>query len=125
MTKLKDVVKRLEVIIALLAVVIIALIIYIAYPMLKLTVQGQPAGHRLSGINTPLSAYQLSQINNVSNNNFEIAGEKLLNVSIPGEQAGNRSYSGPLFQVLLENPPQFQPLVINGKPSVIYIGAVS
>ncbi|MGD0510572.1 MAG: DUF929 family protein [Candidatus Micrarchaeaceae archaeon] len=125
MAKLKDLVKRLEIVIGLLAVIIIALVVYIAYPALKTTIQGQPFGQRLSGINAQLSSYQLSEINNVSNSNFEIAGEKLLNISIPGEQQVNNSYTGPLFQVLLNHPPQYDSILINGKPSVIYIGAIS
>jgi hypothetical protein len=125
MVKMKEVVKRLEIIIALLIVMIAALAIYIIYPSLKLSIQGQPFGKRLTGINSPLSYSQLSVINNASNNNFEIAGEMLLNLSIPGVQMRNNTYSGPLFQVSLNHPLQLNSLVINGKPSVVYIGAIS
>lgn len=125
MARLKILVKRLEIIIALLVVVISALAIYISYPVLDVALHGQPAGKRLSGINSPLSSYELSAINNAPNSNFEVAGEKLLNLTIPGVQETNNSYSGPLFEANLLRPPQFSALMINGKPSVIYIGATS
>lgn len=124
-SKSKSIIKRLEIMIALLVIVIVALAIYIAYPMIKLATQGQPFGNRLTGINTPLSNHELSTINDAPNSNFEIAGEKLLNLSIPGVQVQNNTYTGPLFEVGLNHPPQAQSLVVNGKPSVIYVGAIS
>jgi hypothetical protein len=123
--KANPLVRRLEAIIVILVIVIAALAIYIIYPAYRLSVQGQPYGQRLTGINTPLSPSQLSTINNASNNNFEIAGEMLLNGSIPGEVAQNNSFTGPLFEASLVHPSQATKLVINGKPSVIYIGAIS
>jgi hypothetical protein len=125
MAKMKDVVKRLEIIIVLLVVMVIALASYILYPTISTALKGQPYGTRLQGINTQLSPSQLSVINNASDNNFEIAGEKLLNLSIDGEQSQNNTYGGPLFEVSLNHPVQFNSLIINGKPSVIYVGAIS
>ena len=125
MAKVKDVVKRLEIIIVLLVVVIAVLGFYVAYPTIKLAFQGQPVGARLSGIDTQLPSSQLAVINNASNNYYELAGEMLLNGSIPGEQIQNQTYTGPLFEVSLNPSPQSPALILNGKPSVIYIGAIS
>ncbi|MDE1871538.1 MAG: DUF929 family protein [Candidatus Micrarchaeota archaeon] len=125
MARMKQIIQRLEVIIALLVVVVAALAVYIAYPSIKLYTQGQPFGKRLTGINSPLNSQQLSVINSAPDSNYEIAGEKLLNLSIPGEQGQNNTYVGPLFQVSLNRPPQYNSLVIDGKPSVVYIGAIS
>ncbi|MGI0100779.1 MAG: DUF929 family protein [Candidatus Micrarchaeaceae archaeon] len=125
MARTKQVVRRLEIVIALLVVVIVALALYIMYPYIQLSVQGQPYGNRLTGINTPLSSQQLSVINDAPNSYFETAGEMMLNLSIPGEQYQNGTYFGPLFEVSLAKPLQYNSLVINGKPSVVYIGAIS
>lgn len=119
-------VKRLEMAVSLLSVVVALLCLYIVYPSIRTAVAGEPAGQRLSGIDSPLDGYALASINNASNNYFEIAGEKLLNLSIPGEQYNNASYSAPLFQISLAAPARSTAaLVINGKPSVVYIGAIS
>lgn len=123
--KLSAVVKRLEIIIVLLVIIVAGLAIYISYPSIKLAINGQPYGTRLTGINTALTTPQLSVINNAPNNNFEIAAQKLLNGSIPGERISNGTYTGPLFELSLQKPPQHSALIINGKPSVIYIGATS
>lgn len=125
MVKIKELVKRLEIIIVLLVVIIVALAFYIIYPSIQLSVNGQPFGKRLTGINAPLSGSQLAIINNAPNNNYEIAGMKLLNLSIPGVQNQNNSYAGPLFELSLAHPYQFNALIINNKPSVVYIGATS
>lgn len=125
MAKLRSVVKRLELVIVLLIVIVAALAIYIVYPMINLAIQGEPFGNRLTGINAQLSSYELSAINNAPNSNFEISGEKLLNLSIPGVHVQNSTYTGPLFEVGLNRPPQVTSLIINGKPSVVYIGAIS
>ncbi len=125
MARLKDMVHRLEIIILLLVVIIASLGLYITYPSIKIALQGQPFGKRLTGIDTPLTPTELSVINNASNNNYEIAGQMLLNGTIPGEQVQNNTYSGPLFEVSLIHPYQSNSLVINGKPSVVYIGAIS
>ena len=128
MAKRKDLsgfVKKLVAVIVLLVVVIAALAIYIVYPYFQLAVNGQPYGSRLTGIDSPLTSSQLSVINNASNNDYENAASMLLNGSIPGEQVSGNSFTGPLFQVSLAHPGQANALVINGKPSVVYIGAIS
>jgi len=71
----------------------------------------QPFGMRLTGINAPLTASELSVINNASNNNFEIAGLAYLNGTL-ANQVGTTPVLGP-------------ELVVNGKPAVVYLGAIS
>ncbi|MCL5430249.1 MAG: DUF929 domain-containing protein [Candidatus Marsarchaeota archaeon] len=66
----------------------------------------------LAGINAPLNATELSYINNEPLSYYEIAGEKLLNGTLTNE-------------VVLANSPMYNAIVIGGKPSVIYVGAVS
>lgn len=119
------IIKRLKITVAVLAVIIAALAIYIAYPSINNLIKGQPFGKRLTGINAPLSSYDIAIINNASNNNFEIAGEKLLNLSIPGIKYSNGTYYGNLFEISFAEPLKANSLVIDGKPSVIYIGAIS
>ena len=72
-------------------------------------------GSRLNGIDTPLNSTALSIINNAPDSYFEIAGEKLLNQTLTD-------------QVVLSKVPNSSKLnafYVNGKPSVIYIGAIS
>lgn len=125
MASLKKQVKMLKILVAVLAVVVIALAIYALYPSINLAVNGQPFGKRLTGINQQLSSSQLATINNASNSYFEIAGEKLLNLSLPGENVSGTTYTAPLFEANLAPPVETNSLIINGKPSVIYIGAIS
>ncbi len=66
----------------------------------------------LAGINDPLNSSALGVINNEPLSYYEIAGEKLLNGTLVNE-------------VLVANTPQYGPFMINGKPSVIYIGATT
>lgn len=66
----------------------------------------------LGGINTPLNASELATINDAPLQYYETAGEKLLNGTLTDE-------------VIVSNSPTVNALVINGKPSVIYIGADS
>ncbi len=66
----------------------------------------------LAGINTPLNASELAIINNAPLQYYETAGEKLLNGTLTDE-------------VLVSNAPQVTPLLFNGKPSIVYIGADS
>lgn len=124
-SRLGATVKKLQIAVAVLAVVIVVLAAYIIYPIIQLSIRGQPFGQRLTGIDQPLTPAQLSVINNASNNDFEIAGEMLLNGSIQGEQVSNSTFTGPLFEASLQHPVQESALVINGKPSVVYIGAIS
>lgn len=127
MASLKKEIKLLKTIIALLIVIIAALVVYVAYPYVNLAIVGQPFGKRLTGIDTPLSSGQLSVINNAPNSNFETAWEKVANLSIPGEQyAGNDIYTAPpYFDISPLNAVRVKPPLIGGRPSVIYIGAIS
>ena len=59
---------------AVLALAAVALALYVSYPYLQLLINGQPAGHRLTGIDAPLSGAELSVINNAPNSYFEAAG---------------------------------------------------
>ncbi|MGC8699936.1 MAG: DUF929 family protein [Candidatus Micrarchaeia archaeon] len=73
-------------------------------------IQNQSFGSRLTNINAPLNASELMVINNASDAYFEEAGMMLLNGSINDVGVG---------------PQQIQPLIVNGKPAVIYLGAIS
>ncbi|MEM0149344.1 MAG: DUF929 family protein [Candidatus Micrarchaeaceae archaeon] len=72
-------------------------------------------GKRLTNIDAPLNSSSLSVFNSAPNSYFETAGEMLLN--------------GSLTNIVADQPPAnssiFKPLIINGKPTVIYIGAIS
>jgi hypothetical protein len=125
LAKLKETIRNLKITAAVLTVVVVALALYIVYPSISLAINGSPFGSRLTGIDSPISQMQLSTINNASNSNFEIAGEMMLNGSISGETISNNSVTGPLFEVSFAHPAQYNALIINGKPSVIYIGAIS
>jgi hypothetical protein len=126
MASLKKKVQMLMYVVAVLAIVIVIMGIYIAYPYAQTAVNGQPVGQRLSGIDSPLSSTALSSINNASNNYFEIAGEKLLNLSLQNETSSNGTYVASLFQAsITKNPQSSKPFIVNGKPSVIYVGAIS
>ncbi len=118
-------IKRLERVVAILAAFIVVLIAYIAYQYLAVLFKPVPVGARTTGIDTALSASQLAAINNAPNSYFEVAGEKMLNLTIKGEKFYNDTYSAPLFEVSLMHPVQYNNFVINGRPVVIYIGAIS
>lgn len=66
----------------------------------------------LANIDQPFNASQLSVFNNAPLGNFEIAGGKLLNGTLDSE-------------VQLTAYPQYNALIINGKPTVVYIGAIT
>ncbi|MCL5680189.1 MAG: DUF929 domain-containing protein [Candidatus Marsarchaeota archaeon] len=71
-------------------------------------------GSRLTNIDAPFSQQYLSIINNAPNSYFNTAALKLLNGSLTDE--------------ILDTPPTAlanKPFTVNGKPSVIYIGAIS
>ncbi|MGC8662253.1 MAG: DUF929 family protein [Candidatus Micrarchaeia archaeon] len=72
--------------------------------------QNQSFGSRLTNINEPLNGSELAIFNNASNVYFEKAGMMLLNNSI--NNVGIQTSASPL-------------LIVNGKPSVIYLGAIS
>ena len=71
----------------------------------------EPFGARLTGINAPFSSAELSIINNASNDNFELAGLMFLNGTL-ANQVGAQPVLGP-------------EIIVNGKPSVVYVGAIS
>jgi hypothetical protein len=66
-------------------------------------------------------------INTAPNSNYEIAGEALLNMSLPGEGLAYNTiyYIGNNFYLNLAHPVTYGPFISSGKPSVIYIGAIS
>ncbi|MEM3227605.1 MAG: DUF929 family protein [Candidatus Micrarchaeaceae archaeon] len=72
-------------------------------------------GSTLAGIDTPFNSSSLSVINNAPNNYFEIAGERLLNGTLTNQVVFSK----------VPNSSKFNAFYINGKPSVIYIGAIS
>ena len=72
-------------------------------------------GHRLANIDNPLNSSSLAVFNSAQNAYFETAGEMLLNGSINNIVADQP----------LSNSSIFKPIIINGKPTVIYIGAIS
>jgi len=71
----------------------------------------QPFGSRLTGINSPLNSTELATINDAPDSYFQTAGEMYLNNSLSNVVNG-RAYVS-------------TDLIINGKPSVIYLGAIS
>ncbi len=72
-------------------------------------------GNTITGIDTPLAPSSLSIINYAPDSYFETAGERLLN--------------GTLTDQVMLSPPgayaNYTSFDINGRPSVIYIGAIS
>jgi hypothetical protein len=81
-------------------------------------------GRTLAGIDAPLSSSELAVINNAPNSDFETAGEMMLNLTLPGETI-NQSMGAYVGIAYLMKLPTVQPLIVNGKPSVIYLGAIS
>lgn len=72
----------------------------------------QSSTETLAGIDQGFNASQLAVINDGPMSYYEVAGQKLLNGSLTNE-------------VVVTNAPQYNAIIINGKPSVIYIGAIS
>lgn len=71
----------------------------------------QSFGDRLTNINKPLTATDLSIINNAPNSYFETAGEMLINQTI--------------VNTVSATVKKVPPFVLNGKPSVIYLGSIT
>lgn len=71
----------------------------------------QPFGQRLTGINLPLNSTQLSMINDEPASYYETAAKMWLNGSL-SSVVGQQLAFAPL-------------LTVNGKPAVIYLGAIS
>lgn len=101
------------------AIAIVALVIALvaflmgAIPLIMGALAGPSPnfGNTLAGINQPFTPSQLAVINNASLAYFETAGEMYLNHSLPN--------------VGTVQPEKTNTLIINGKPSVIYLGAIS
>lgn len=74
-----------------------------------------PFGHRLTNISKQINSTQLSIMNNAPNSYFEKAGEMLLNSKLNNQ----------IFMQPVTNSSTFPAFLYNGKPSVIYIGAIS
>ena len=72
-------------------------------------------GSRLTNIDEPLNATELSVINNAPESYFELAGQKLLNGTL----------ADPIIPQVPNSSDTFNAIVVNGKPTVIYIGAIS
>ncbi len=68
-------------------------------------------GHRLTGIDSPFNASALSIINNAPDSYYETAGEMYLNHSL-ANNVGTTPSKLPLF-------------ILNGKPTVIYLGSIT
>jgi hypothetical protein len=107
----------LNVILGATVLLLVAALVYIS--ITKPTYIVQPSKNAtstpnatLAGINDPLNSSALAVINNEPLNYYEIAGERLLNGTLVNE-------------VLVSNSPQYSPIVIDGKPSVVYIGATT
>ncbi len=72
------------------------------------------SGGTLAGIDQPLNASQLAVINSAPLSYYETAGQRLLNGSLSDEVLASNSYYL-----------QYNSLIINGKPSVVYLGAIT
>ncbi|MDE1870503.1 MAG: DUF929 family protein [Candidatus Micrarchaeota archaeon] len=111
--KLESAIRTVKIISTTALVIGILAILLAAYPLVKGMLSG-PApnfGHTLAGINSPLTPAQLAVINNASTSYFERAGEMYLNHSLPN--VGGTTVA------------RTNSLIINGKPSVVYLGAIS
>ncbi len=120
--KLESRLKLFKITTAIFAFISVILALVVSYPSINVLIKGQPAGLRLTGIDQPLSSAELSTINNAPNSYFETAGSMLLNLSLYGEQMHNNTYTGTVF---VQPTASRLPLIVGGKPSVVYIGATS
>jgi hypothetical protein len=83
----------------------------LSYPDAPPITAQQPFGTRLTNLNVPLNATELSVINNASQDYFVTAAKMYL----------NRSLTIPIGAAVSGAPL----LLVNGKPSVTYLGAIS
>lgn len=123
LTSLQRTINTLKIISVASILIAIAAIIIAIYPYI-IAIISPPLnlGHTLAGINTPLSPTDLSIINNASNNDFELAGEMYLNGTFgTGKLATVFGLSTTGTSLTLKG----NALIFNGKPSVIYLGAIS
>ncbi|MGA3020839.1 MAG: DUF929 family protein [Candidatus Micrarchaeales archaeon] len=74
--------------------------------------KNQTFGTRLTNINAPFNASELGIINDVPNSYFETAGEMYLNRTL------NNSVGGAV-------PKKLSLFIVNGKPTVIYLGSTT
>ena len=110
----------------------IAAILLAAEPILASVFLPQPQfGHSLSQINQPLTPVQLAVINNASDLYFEQAGELYLNHSIT-TMTGYVAAGAPYFPLTkLSKLPDSStlasttPIIVDAKPTVLYLGAIS
>ncbi len=72
-------------------------------------------GHRLDNIDVPLNTSELNVINYAPNSYFEIAANMLLNNTI----------NSSVFITSINSSDKYNAIIINKKPTVIYIGALS
>lgn len=81
--------------------------------------QNESFGKRLTDINRPFNASELAIINNAPDSYFETAGNMVLNGTIPS--------CSPPPQVPCVGGPgsKVPPFILNGKPSVIYLGSIT
>lgn len=111
--KLEKAIRTVKLISTTSLVVGIIAIVLAAYPLVSSLLAPVPInfGSTLVGINSPLTPAQLAVINNASNAFFERAGEMYLNNSLPNVGGSSTMKTNAL--------------VVNGKVSVIYLGAIS
>ena len=122
-----DLLKKSLIANVLLSIAILALIVFVFYQnqyyhQLGGTGSGQTGNTpkqsnttntgTLANINTPFNSTELSYINNEPLSYYEAAGELLLNGSLTN-------------QVVVSGNLQYNALIFNGKPSVVYFGAIS
>lgn len=75
----------------------------------------QPAGSRLTGINSQLNSSELAAINSAPASYFQTAGEMYLNGTLPNVGAGLSGFA----------PNKIPSFIVNGRPSVIYVGSIT
>ncbi len=121
--KLERTIRNLRIISTVSLLIGIAAILIATYPYIAAFINPPlNLGHTIAGINTPLSPTELSVINNASNNVFELAGEMYLNGTFgTGRNATVFGLSSTGSSLTLNG----NALIINGKPSVVYLGAIS
>ena len=126
MRRLESRLKKFEILSVVLAVALAALVAYTLYHGMSTSASGLSPGQRLTGINAQLSGSELSVINNAPNSDFETAGQMLLNLTLPEEGINKTmdAYVGTVYLYSMTRQ-QYRPFIVNGKPSVIYVGAIS
>ncbi len=98
----------------ILILAVVGIVLYLEYPVIRVAIYGPPLGQTLAGIDNPLTPSQLSVINNAPNAYFETAGARLLNGTLTDTVGSG-----------ISNTLNYAPIMVNGKPSVIYMGAIS